>query len=70
MAAYTDVARGLFEKDKLIFSFVLCVDILRQRGNVTDPQWNFLLRGAPHLADGVRTGSQGRSWSAAAASRP
>ena len=53
VAAYTDVARGLFEKDKLIFSFVLCVDILRQRGAVTDPQWNLLLRGAPHLADSV-----------------
>ncbi|XP_037092151.1 dynein heavy chain 6, axonemal-like [Pollicipes pollicipes] len=52
-AAYTDVARGLFEKDKLIFSFVLCIDIMRQRGSVTDAQWNFLLRGAPHLVEGL-----------------
>lgn len=45
LAIYVNVSRGLFEKHKLIFSFMLCVDILKQAGEITDAQWNFLLRG-------------------------
>lgn len=38
--------RGLFEKDKLVFSFMMCVEIMRNAGDITVPEWNFFLRGA------------------------
>ena len=42
---YTNVSRGLFEKDKLIFSFLLCAEILKLEGVINEIEWNFLLRG-------------------------
>lgn len=41
--------RGLFEKDKLVFSFMLCGEIMRQRGDISDSEWNFFLRGSGSL---------------------
>lgn len=38
--------RGLFEQHKLMFSFMLCVEILRQSNEISDEEWNFFLRGA------------------------
>ena len=38
--------RGLFEKDKLAFSFMLCAEIMRQAGQISDMEWNLFLRGA------------------------
>lgn len=29
-----------------MFSFMLCVDIMRQSGDISDAEWNFFLRGA------------------------
>lgn len=29
-----------------MFSFMLCVDIMRQAGDISDAEWNFFLRGA------------------------
>lgn len=43
---YTNVARGLFERHKLLFSFSLAISVLRQRGAITAQEWNFFLRGA------------------------
>jgi len=43
---YANVARGLFEKDKLVFSFMICTDIMRQGGKISDIEWNFFLRGS------------------------
>lgn len=45
LAVYVNVSRGLFERHKLIFSFMLCIDIMKQAGEIMDSQWNFLLRG-------------------------
>ena len=45
--------RGLFEKDKLVFSFMLCGEIMRQREDISDAEWNFFLRGSGSL-DKVR----------------
>jgi dynein heavy chain len=42
---YTNVSRGLFERHKLVYSFMLCVGILHEKGEISDLQWNFLLRG-------------------------
>eukprot|EP00731_Ephydatia_muelleri_P001617 Em0001g1617a len=43
---YTNVARGLFEQHKLVFSFMLCADIMRQAGTISATDWNYFLRGA------------------------
>jgi dynein heavy chain len=42
---YTNVSRGLFERHKLIFSFLISVNINLQEGKITNAQWNFLLHG-------------------------
>lgn len=44
-AVYTNVSRGLFERHKSIFSFLVSVSINLQSGKITNTQWNFLLRG-------------------------
>ena len=41
--------RGLFEKDKLVFSFMLCIEIMRNAGDISLEEWNFFLRGSAGL---------------------
>lgn len=42
---YTNVSRGLFEKDKVIFSFLICSSILRNAKEIDEAVWNIFLRG-------------------------
>jgi dynein heavy chain len=42
---YTNIARGLFEKDKLIYSFLICTSISRTAKLVDEAIWNVFLRG-------------------------
>ncbi|XP_076804480.1 dynein axonemal heavy chain 3-like isoform X3 [Clavelina lepadiformis] len=42
---YGNVCRSLFEKDKLLFSFLLCIGILKAKAEVDDSHWRFLLTG-------------------------
>ena len=37
--------RGLFERHKLMFSLLLCVAIMQQRGEIDAQEWRFLLAG-------------------------
>eukprot|EP00163_Fabomonas_tropica_P009439 TRINITY_DN1923_c0_g1_i1.p1 TRINITY_DN1923_c0_g1~~TRINITY_DN1923_c0_g1_i1.p1 ORF type:complete len:2652 (-),score=902.80 TRINITY_DN1923_c0_g1_i1:9-7298(-) len=46
---FTNVCRGLFERDRQLFSFLICSQILRQEGIVPDDQWLNLLK--PVVAD-------------------
>jgi hypothetical protein len=39
------LSSGLFEKDKLVFSFLLCTEILKLEGIINEVEWNYLLRG-------------------------
>ena len=46
--------RALFEKDKLVFSFMLCGEILKTGGKIGQDEWGFFLRGAAGSIDKVR----------------
>ncbi|CAH0564658.1 unnamed protein product [Brassicogethes aeneus] len=46
---YRNVCRSLFEKDKLIFSLILSVGILRSHGSIDEDVWNFFLTGGVAL---------------------
>ena len=43
---YTNICRGLFEKDKLLFSFMIASKIQLSGGKIAPKEWNFFLRGS------------------------
>ena len=45
---YVNICRGLFEKDKLIYSFLNTTSILRNSGKIDVSEWNIFLRGSLH----------------------
>lgn len=62
VAVYTNVSRGLFEKDKLVFSFMLCAEILKLNGKITNKEWILFLRGAPGSMDKKRPAKPNLEW--------
>ena len=42
---YSNVCRGLFNSHKIIFSFLIVAQILKAKGEITEPEWGFLLKG-------------------------
>ena len=46
---YENVCRSLFEKDKLLFSLLLVINLIRSDGNLSQPQWIFILTGGVGL---------------------
>jgi dynein heavy chain len=44
---YTNICRGLFEVDKLLYSFLNTASILRRGGEISVGEWNTYLRGSP-----------------------
>lgn len=45
LSVYRNVSRGLFERHKLVFSFLLNAAIFLDAELITPEQWNFILRG-------------------------
>lgn len=62
---FINVSRGLFERHKPIFAFMLCAEIMKQRGDVSDREWNYLLRGAG-ASDQKRPAKPSHDWLAQA----
>lgn len=46
-AFYFSICRGLFEKDKLLYSFLNATSILRRSNDIDADEWNFFLRNSP-----------------------
>ncbi|XP_022832877.1 dynein heavy chain 6, axonemal [Spodoptera litura] len=46
LSVYRNVSRGLFERHKLVFSFLLNMAVYLNTEIITAEQWNFILRGA------------------------
>lgn len=44
---FINICRGLFEKDKLLYSFLNASSIARRAGNISVDEWNYFLRGSP-----------------------
>ena len=42
---YTNISRGLFEKDKIIYSFLIATSIRRKALVLEETCWNIFLRG-------------------------
>eukprot|EP00659_Diplonema_papillatum_P004074 gene4074-6331_t len=45
-ATYNAICRGLFEKDKIIFSFTMAYHIFKDAGAITEDEWSLFLRGS------------------------
>lgn len=45
-AFYLNICRGLFEKDKLLYSFLMAVNIQIEKKKINLREWNFFLRGS------------------------
>ncbi|XP_076248728.1 dynein heavy chain at 16F [Calliopsis andreniformis] len=50
LAIYTNVSRGLFEKHKLVFSFMLNIAMHLNKQLISQAQLNFMLRGATQIS--------------------
>lgn len=61
---YINICRGLFEKDKLLYSFLNTASIFKRNGDITPEEWNIYLRGSssdfsaftndvPYLSDAI-----------------
>ncbi|XP_068952632.1 dynein axonemal heavy chain 3 [Petaurus breviceps papuanus] len=49
MSIYNNVCRSLFEKDKLLFSLLLTIGIMKGKDEINDEVWRFLLTGGVAL---------------------
>lgn len=47
--SYINVSRGLFEQHKLIYSFMLCVEIMKERNEISEAEWQHFLSAAASL---------------------
>jgi dynein heavy chain len=44
--SYNTVCRGLFERDKQLFAFLMVAEIYRASGEIKDAEWQFFLKGS------------------------
>ena len=62
---YSNVCRSLFEKDKLMFSFILCTKLMLHEGALDKSEFKFLLTGGVDIENTLRnpaTWLKDKSW--------
>ena len=47
-AFYVNIFRGLFEKDKLLYSFMISININLESKEINLREWNYFLKGSPN----------------------
>ena len=57
---FTNVCRGLFEEHKLIFSFIISVNIKKQAKFLDEALWNIFLRGLPQISTDKKQASNNK----------
>ena len=61
-SVYTNMCRGLFEKDKLLFSFLMAVNTLRGAGKISDAEWSYFVRSADAATLKLTPANPAASW--------
>lgn len=56
---YLNICRGLFEKDKLLFSFLNAVRITQKDGKISEKEWVYYLVGSPDDAESPEFNAEG-----------
>jgi dynein heavy chain len=51
ISMYENICRGLFEKHKLLFAFMISCKIDRNEGRISKFEWNYFCRGSPNLSE-------------------
>ncbi|KAI8801429.1 dynein heavy chain and region D6 of dynein motor-domain-containing protein [Cladochytrium replicatum] len=42
---FTNISRGLFEQHKMLYSFMICSEILKEQKSISSIEWSFFIRG-------------------------
>jgi dynein heavy chain len=59
---YANVCRSLFEKHKLLFSFILTAKLKESEGAISSVQYEFLIATMPGLTNSLGLENQAESW--------
>jgi dynein heavy chain len=59
---YSNICRSLFEKDKLLFSFLLCLRLAEFKGTITSEYTRFLLTGGVALDEVLQPKPENSDW--------
>jgi len=59
---YTNICRGLFEKDKQLYSFLIATKIALTDKKINAKNWNYFLRGAGATASDIESQLDKPEW--------